>query len=128
MFPLFSPWFKIHPHRYYTTPCIPKPQLCLYVFLRFPQIHTPVASRTQKLKTPCRSEQELSSFTDAEATNKFPNLSSSGGVRVYLNDIQSSLLSTVQFLCLCLGKEGPFQVNSEVNSDYSVPYPKRINR
>lgn len=29
-----------------------------------------VASRTQKLKTPCRSEQELSSFTDAEATNK----------------------------------------------------------
>ena len=102
----------------YTTPPPPlqhnpphsKPQLCLYVFLRFPQINTPVAFRTQKLKTPCRSEQELSSFTDAEATNKFPNLSSSDGVRVYLNGIQLHDFPRFSFCASALEKRAPFRL------------------
>lgn len=99
-----------HPHRCNTNPSIPKPQLCLYVFLRFPQINTPVASRTQKLKTPCRSEQELSSFTDAEVTNKSPNLSRSDGARVYLNGIQLHGFPRFSFCASALEKRAPFRL------------------
>lgn len=30
--------------------------------------------------------------------------------------------------CVCLGKEGPFEIDSEVHSYSSFPYSKRINR